>query len=260
MMKWLNKFRKMRRQYGSVKAAILLFLFAGYFIVQNVSAVISYTEFMNQKVEYQIAVYAPEGVQKSDITRLEKIENVLCMSPQQMSSITCRIMSEEVVIPVAKVQAEYLKNAYGLHAGADQTCFYLNQSAWEMIMNGRTGNSVHMDYTAEDMAAGNASFILIDTLKDDTPMAYTSGNSVSLAGSNAIQLMCSKNDITGGTLQKISRMGYRVTNEQEIREGMHELEIVILKIKYGMMIAALAFLFGSVLMREAYREEARKKK
>lgn len=260
MMKWLSKFWKMRRQYGSVKVAILLFLFAGYFIIQSILAVTEYARFMGQNIEYQIAVYTPEGVQKSDFKKLEQVENFLCMTPQKVSTIIFQTPAGEKMIPVTEMYADYMQQVYNIQTSSSQASYYLNESAWKEVVYDETKNSVRMDYSREDMTAGNAQFTLSLGLRNDMPMAYTSGNSVSLEGCTSIRLMCSKNDITGSTLEKIQRLGYAVENEQEIREGMHALEIVMLKIKYGMMVVILAISLGWVLMKEAYRQEALKKK
>lgn len=253
-MKWLTDFWKMRRQSGSVKIAILLFLFALYFIVQSVIAVVGYAEFVNQKVEYIITVSDPNGVQSSDISKLKSLDNVAYISPQRLYSITYKSDTDLESLSVTEVYADYLHSAYDIDSAISGKSFYLNKSAWNEIMPDDTSESTRMAYTENETSEKTAQFIFTDTLSDASPMAYSAGNSITLNGCTSIRVMFSKTDITGKTLEAIRTLGYSIENEQEILDGVHELEIVMLKLKYGVIIAVLSISFGYALVKEQYKK------
>lgn len=254
-MRWWNSFWKMRRQHGSVKTATMLFLAALFFIVQSIIDVSSYIGFVNQKTEYILRVSSPEGVQASDFTKLEKIEDAGSISRQREYSITYKRDAAENLLQVTELSADYLKSAYGIDTSSAETCFYLNEPAWEETKADEKTESFQMSYEKEDGTSGTARFVRASGLGNDAPMAYTVGNSISLAGCMNIRLLAGKTDITGTVPGKLQMLGYVLENEQDIQNGAHKLEITMLKLKYGLIIAALAASFGGVLVREAYRAE-----
>lgn len=257
-MKWLSKFWKIRRRHGSVKVAILLFLAALYFIGQSIFAVWTYMEFAEQNVEYILGVSNPEGVQSSDLKKLEKLDDVCAVTMQRVYSITYKYGAEAKMLPVTEVSPEYLQSAFGIDSASSGAGFYLNQSAWDEMIKGNmtvdgSMKSLSVPYSEDETLSKTAQFVLNDALKNDSPMAFAAGNSVSFAGCTNIRLMTEKTDISGMTLENLRMLGYMVENEQEILEGTHELEIVMLKLKYGLIIAVLAFSLGAVLVKDAYR-------
>lgn len=252
-MRWLIDFWKMRRRYGRVKIAVILFFISFYFIVQNIFSVMNYVRFANQNVEYVILVNRQEGVQKSDISKLKKLENIVCISPQKIYSVTCKNGAEIKTLPVTEVEAEYLDCAYGIKENTFEENFYLNESAWLEITFENTEKTVQKMYQTEELSDKNGQFTLVETLGEGAPMAYAAGKSVSFAGCNSIRMMCSKIDITRKTLENIRMLGYSVENEQEIQEAVYALEIVMLKLKYGTVIAVMAFLFGCDMLQYCYK-------
>lgn len=254
-MKWLSKFLRMRRRYGSVKLACLFFLAAFGFLVQGITSAAEYAGAVNRSVTYILASGSPAGVQQSDLARLRKLENVRVLSPQRLYSITCVCGAEETTLPVTEVYADYLQGAYGIHADSAGTCFYLNESAWKEIAGEEeapdgTENQVSRLYRAGEEENRMARFVLESGLDHSSPMAYVAGNSVTLSESSSIRLLMEKTDITGKTLEKISAMGYSAENEQEIQEELRELETVMLKLKYHALLTGLSAALGYVLIQK----------
>lgn len=252
-MKWLTNFRKRYRRYGSVKMAMLLFVLAFCFLVQSGSAVAKYAGFADKSVEYTITVNNPGGVQDSDLLKLKGLDHVICISPQREFFITCVSGTETKMLPVVEVYADYLQAAYGICTQNIGNCFYLNENAWKEIAADSAEKSIYMPYSEDGLTNKTAQLHLNEGLNHALPMAYTSGNSVSLAGCKSIRMMTEKTDITGKTLEDIQAMGYSVENEQEIREGIYELEIVMLKLKYSFIIAGLLIAFGYTMKKESFR-------
>lgn len=133
MMKWWSRFLKKRRQSDRVKIMLLFFLvgigFLGDFIYRGMEVY----QTVNSPVEY-VLTNASGKVTDAQIARIRDLDNIKAVSRQQETVVSLKNEAKSVSFTCVGLSADYLESVYGIQEAGSMKTFYLNQAAWEQVV------------------------------------------------------------------------------------------------------------------------------
>lgn len=132
-MKWWKAFLKKRRQSDRVKIQTICLLLGIVFLCDFVYRSASLIQFFRTPQEYVLTGTSGE-VTDGQISTLREQDHVKCVSRQQETSVTFFGKEKSMTVTCFMLTEEYLTNGYGIPKGSGAQNFYLNQTAWEQLL------------------------------------------------------------------------------------------------------------------------------
>lgn len=132
-MKWWKAFLKKRRQSDRVKIQTICLLLGIVFLCDFVYRGVSLIQFFRTPQEYVLTGTSGE-VTAGQISTLREQDHVKCVSRQRETAVTFFGKEEIMTVTCFMLTEEYLTNGYGIPKGSGAQNFYLNQTAWEQLL------------------------------------------------------------------------------------------------------------------------------
>lgn len=227
-MKKLCELWRIRKQYDSIKLAIVLLLCAVYFLVFGTVRAVSYTKYLHQPVEYLLQAQSESASLDIAPSKLCDIKGVVSASFQRDFIITT---DDQKPLSVSELSPVYLYLCYGIEINGSGKKVWLNPTAFDEVFGTSENSCMQAFYTA-DGKRESAEFIRCKALGSDTAYAVSVGTTSSFGNSQLIRVMFEGTDVTGDNVRKIEKLGYTVSDKEAILTQSYEQEKMLSELKY----------------------------
>lgn len=252
-MKWWSSFWKRRKQNDRIKIQLICFLIGMVCLGTAVHQGFQLYQMIMSPVEYILTGTGSSEQMDDKFQTMKQFSYVDAISRQQEVSLILTCPWGELSVPCLELSEEYLETAYGLSDSSAMKVIYLNQPAYEQLLQLNQYSSeeegeienCRMGYSINEENNGMAIVIpVLEGIPNDTPYAFSKGDSVNLRkNATNVRIRLRKQDLDGMQVQELQRMGFGIVNEGDVEENRLLREIQFLHIKYDLLIAVLCFLF-----------------
>lgn len=258
-MKWWSRFWKIRKQKDWVKLMLLFLLLGIGFFGHLVYEGICLYQIILTPMEYILTSQSPTGITDLQMQDLWELEQISAVSRQQELSLELAGQWGKMNLTCLEVSQSYLENAYGIRSCSSMQVFYMNQLAYEELLE-NMGYGEGYDPPKEDWTLGYvlgeeemgmAKIILVpEGVPNDQPYAFHEGNSVRLAkNSPAIRIQVRQQNLDGMHVQRFQQSGLEILNDSDIEKTSDCQERILMQMKYDCMIAVLCLLSAGCLKK-----------
>ncbi len=244
-MKKLRDFLRKRKQYDSIKFALLLFVCAACFLVHGIVQTVSYGKFLGCPAEYILEACSDSASLEIAPSKICEVNGVINASFQRDYIITAE---NDKVLTVSELSDGYLSMCYGIEDVKNGKKIWLNSAAFEEFIGESENTSVRASY-AVDGRMENAEFVICNELPSDSALAVSAGTTATLGQSQTVRVMFDSIDITGTDIRKIENLGYTVTNREAITARSYGQELFLAEIKCDVVASVLSFIGGCAFLR-----------
>lgn len=246
-MKALRELWMLRRQSGKVKLALLLFGLAGTILASLGAQAGGFAAKVNQPVEYVLSSGTAGPVLDAKLRQLQEEPGVAAASRQREYSLTNGGRS----ITVAELSEEYLARCFGLTGSGASQDFWLDPAAFRNFLGNGAQSPARLACQGEDGTV-NGTFQMAESLAGREAQAVARGSSVTLAESGTVRVMLER--ASGNGTARLEALGFAVVNREKVLEQNYETELLMARLGWGLLSAALAVAAGRLLFREGKRE------
>lgn len=254
-MKWLRDLLKKRRRDDRIKI-IMIFALLGIIMLGNtVYRIVKLYGIVTESEEYILAENETIKIKDLQIDALSKTENVISISRQKEIPLELKVETDSISLNCIELSESYLKTVYGINVNSMSRAFFINESAYNILMQSdgfaeeleKGENCILADYAlGEDgISCGTAKVILVKgKLPDDMPYAFCKAQSADLGeNSSGVRVMFANSDLTSSNKDRLKDMGFVIadSDKTDIKNLLCENEF--LHIKYSVLIIGLCFLF-----------------
>ena len=254
-MKWWNRFWKQRKQNDRVKVQLIAgcigLVCFGYALYHGISLY----RLLNTPVEYICTTSDSGGGLDAKLSQVQELDYIDAVSRQELTSVEITTQRGTLTVPCLKVSEDYLRDAYGLTENSAMKTFYLNQTAYESMLNMVQASEeeivdVKVGYVMGE-EKGTAKLISgSELLPNDSPYIFCTGDPVCLRKEGRqLRVRVRQQDLDGMQLRDLGQLGIQVENQNEIEENRLLQEQKLLEIKYNLIIAILCMCFVWCLKR-----------
>ena len=247
-MKKLLDFLRLRKQYDSIKFALVLFVCAVFFLTSGIIQIVSYASYLNKPCEYILEAYSDSASLEIGLQKICDTEGAVCASFQYDYIITT---GDNKTLMVSELSQEYLRVCYGIESETNSNKVWLNSTAFDEFIGDSESDSVRLTYIV-DGKTESAEFIRWESLDSENAYAVSSGTTVSLGNSRTVRVMFDSIDVTGTNIRQIENMGYTVSNREDMLTQSHEQEMILFEVKHCIISTVLS-LVGSFAFVRVYR-------
>ena len=243
-MKKLLDFLRLRKQYDSIKFALILFVCAVFSLTSGIIQIVSYASYLNKPCEYILEAYSDSASLEIALQKICDTEGAVCASFQYDYIIT----TGDKTLMVSELTQEYLRVCYGIEAETNSNKVWLNSVAFDEFIGDSESDSVRLSYIV-DGKTESAEFIRWESLDSENACAVSIGTTVSLGNSRTVRVMFDSIDVTGTNIRQIENLGYTVSNREDMILESHEQEMVLSEVKYLIITTVLSLVGGFAFVR-----------
>ena len=244
-MRKLREFLILRKQYDSIKFALILFVCAVFSLTSGIIQIVSYASYLNKPCEYILEAYSDSASLEIALQKICDTEGAVCASFQYDYIITT---GDNKTLMVSDLSQEYLSMCYGIESGTNSYKVWLNSVAFDEFIGDSESDSVRLSYIV-DGKTESAEFIRWESLDSENAYAVSIGTTVSLGNSRIVRVMFDSIDVTGTNISQIENLGYTVSNREDMILESHEQEMVLSEVKYLIITTVLSFIGGFAFVR-----------
>ena len=244
-MKKLLDFLRLRKQYDSIKFALMLFVCAVFFLTSGIIQIVSYTSYLNKPCEYILEAYSDSASLEIGLQKICDTEGAVGASFQYDYIITA---GDNKTLMVSDLSQEYLSMCYGIESGTNSNKVWLNSVAFDEFIGDSESDSVRLSYIV-DGKTESAEFIRWESLDSENVYAVSIGTTVSLGNSHTVRVMFDSIDVTGTDVRKIENLGYTVSNREDMLTQSHKQEMVLYEVEYLIITTVLSLVGGFAFVR-----------
>lgn len=246
-MKKLLDFLRLRKQYDSIKFALILFVCAVFSLTSGIIQIVSYASYLDKPCEYILEAYSDSASLEIALQKICDTEGAVCASFQYDYIITT---GDNKTLMVSELTQEYLWVCYGIEAETNSNKVWLNSVAFDEFIGDSESGSVRLSYIV-DGKTETAEFIRWESLDSENAYAVSIGTTASLGNSHTVRVMFDNIDITGTNIRQIENLGYSISNREDMLLQSHEQEMLLLETKCC-IFATLLSLVGGLAFVEIY--------
>lgn len=250
-MKKLLDFLRLRKQYDSIKFALILFVCAVFSLTSGIIQIVSYASYLNKPCEYILEAYSDSASLEIALQKICDTEGAVCASFQYDYIITT---GDNKTLMVSDLSQEYLSMCYGIESDTNSNKVWLNSVAFDEIIGESESDSVRLSYIV-DGKTESAEFIRWEPLDSENAYAVSIGTTVTLGNSRTVRVMFDSIDVTGTDVRKIENLGYTVSNREDMLTQSHEQELLFANLKCS-IIGAILSLVGGYAFVEVYKKDS----
>ena len=250
-MKKLLDFLRLRKQYDSIKLALILFICAVFFLTSGIIQIVSYASYLNKPCEYILEAYSDSASLEIGLQKICDTEGAVCASFQYDYIITT---GDNKTLMVSELSQEYLRVCYGIESGASSHKVWLNSVAFDEFIGDSESDSVRLSYIV-DGKTESAEFIRWEPLDSENAYAVSVGTTVTLGNSRIVRVMFDSIDVTETNARKIENLGYTVSNREDMLTQSHEQALLFANLKCS-IIGAILSLVGGYAFVEVYKKDS----
>ena len=250
-MKKLLDFLRLRKQYDSIKFALILFLCAVFFLTSGIIQIVSYASYLNKPCEYILEAYSDSASLEIALQKICDTEGAVSASFQYDYIITT---GDNKTLMVSELSQEYLRVCYGIESGASSHKVWLNSVAFDEFIGDSESDSVRLSYIV-DGKTESAEFIRWEPLDSENAYAVSVGTTVTLGNSRIVRVMFDSIDVTETNARKIENLGYTVSNREDMLTQSHEQALLFANLKCS-IIGAILSLVGGYAFVEVYKKDS----
>lgn len=262
-MRWWIRFWKRRKQDDRIKI-MLIFLMTGVgFMINAIYSGMQVYAMVQTPVEYIVKSNGKSGITEYQMSGIEAMENLQAVSKQKESSLTLSGSWGEMTVTCLELSDAYLRSAYGISEISAMKVIYLNDMAWNQLMQacGETGNdsetgmeqgSFQLDYQlGEEDMTGTAQIVHAKSgVPNDTACAFCDADSARLSDSETgVRIQMRGQELDGTTVKQLGQFGLEVVNSDKVQQNSLKQEMQFLRMRYD-VIAALLCLAALVSLRK----------
>ena len=152
---------------------------------------------------------------------------------------------------------DYLALAYGMSETSAMKVIYLNEMAWNQLIqtSGETGTeqeSLRLDYQlGEEDMTGTAQIVYAKSgVPNDMACAFCGADSVRFSDSETgVRIQMRGQDLDGTTVKQLGQLGLEIVNSGDVQQNSLKQEMQFLRMRYA-VIAALLCLAALVSLRK----------
>lgn len=250
-MKKLLDFLRLRKQYDSIKFALMLFVCAVFFLTSGIIQIVSYASYLNKPCEYILEAYSDSASLEIGLQKICDTEGAVCSSFQYDYIITT---GDNKTLMVSDLSQEYLSMCYGIESGTNSNKVWLNSVAFDEFIGDSESDSVRLTYIV-DGKTESAEFIRWESLDSENAYAVSIGTTVSLGNSRTVRVMFDSIDVTGTNISQIENLGYTVSNREDILIQSYEQELLFADVKCSIIGVILSLVGGYAFVTVHKRKE-----
>ena len=256
-MRWWIRFWKRRKQDDRIKI-MLIFLMTGVgFMINAIYSGMQVYAMVQTPVEYIVRSNGKSGITEYQMSGIEAMENLQAVSKQKESSLTLSGSWGEMTVTCLELSDVYLRSAYGISEISAMKVIYLNDMAWNQLIqtSGETGTeqgSLRLDYQlGEEDMTGTAQIVHAKSgVPNDTACAFCDADSARLSdGETGVRIQMRGQDLDGTTVKQLGQLGLEIVNSGEVQQNSLKQEMQFLRMRYA-VIAALLCLAALVSLRK----------
>ena len=257
-MKWWSRFWRRRRQDDRVKVISLFAAAAVFFFGNAVYTGTRLYQTVGERGEYVLRQQTETGFSDMQISEIENMEGVLCVSRQRETPVSLKAGETEVSFSCLELSAEYMKIIYKAAASGAMKQFYLNKAACEQLLEAEglaEFEESQMDYSITDESGVQENGVAVLALLEgnvgpETPYIFCVSDSARLVETPyTIRVVTQDQDLDGQQLSRFQKMGFEVVNESERKQEMLRQEMELLRIKYQMITAVVCVTAAAALRK-----------
>lgn len=234
----------------------MLFVLLGIVMLENtVYRIVKLYGIVTESEEYILIEDETIKIKDFQIDALSKTENVVSISRQKEIPLELKGETESVSLNCIELSETYLKTVYGISVNSMSRAFFINESAYNILMQSdefaeklkKGDNCILADYALgeDETSCDTAKVILVKgKLPDDMPYAFCKAQSADLGeNSSGVRVMFANGDLTSSNKDRLKDMGFVISDSDktDIKNLICEKEFVY--IKYSVLIIGLCFLF-----------------
>ena len=228
------------RQYDSIKATVLLVILAVLLIGYCVRAATEYAVFLQSPTEYLCA--APVDTDKI-LPQLAVTDGVRACSRQR----TAYLSQEWQGCNVTLLSAAYLSDCYGL--SGDSHTVWMNEEAFTAFCGTRVQSPVDIRGTLDGQPI-TVQIICTDALPQGEPLAILCVSAAMLHDADTLRICTADRESFSP-----ESLGLTVLNPEQKQAAEYAQTLLLLRIRFGALSAALAMLAAAAFLR-VYRDAA----
>ena len=237
-MKKLFVFLRLRKQYDSIKFALILFVCAVFFLTSGIIQIVSYASYLNKPCEYILDAYSASATLDIGIEIIKETEGAVSASFQRDYVVMSK---NDAVLVVSELSAEYLSECYGIESTGNGKKIWLSSVAFDEFAGKTDENSVRLTYSV-DGKKESAEFIKCEALDFETAYAVSVGTTASLDGSTVVRVMFDNIDVSGSNTRHLEDLGYGISNREDMIIESHEQDMTLSEVKHYIISTVLSFL------------------
>lgn len=238
-MNALRRLWRLRRQDDRVKLALLFLLLAAVLLGYGVAGAAEYGALLRQPVEYvAVSVQTGPGLD-AVIARLREREDIVCASRERSYSL----VAGEKTLNVTELDSAYLSACYGIEGEGDARRFWLGSGAYGAFVGNGTESPAELSFTLGETESRGA-FYRADALPES--FAVSCGVSRTLSESGTVRVMFRRTDPSGADAASLVSMGFTIQNTEEMVSRGYEAELLLTRLGFSLLSAALSALLGRV--------------
>ena len=252
----IRKLLKLRKQNDIVKIAFL-FIFVGSFVlIMTIINVVKFYGQINESEEYTIKKL--DKISERDLENILDMDNVYCVSPSINNIVSIKYYVSVVDMPCVMVSADYIERVFSVECDTNSRTFYVNDFTFEKLRQEMNLNkdskviSVKYAFAGDEEAEyKNARIVVVeDDLHADELAIYTNDTDLNLQ-KNAMEFrtIITKHDLDGTLQSDFENQDYFFSDKEALVNWKYNLEIWMLKIKYGIFISAIAIVAGFIMYK-----------
>ena len=250
-MKKLFDFLRLRKQYDSIKFALILFVCAVFSLTSGIIQIVSYASYLDKPCEYILDAYSDSASLEIALQKICDTEGAVCASFQRDYIITAE---NDKTLAVSELSREYLCDCYGIESNTNSKTIWLNTVAFDEFIGESTDTSVRLYYSV-DGKNESAEFIKCDALDSETAYAVSVGTTASLDDSTVVRVMFDSIDVTGSNTRHLENLGYGISNREDMLMQVHEQELLFADVKCSIIGVMFSLVGGYAFVTVHKRKE-----
>ncbi len=252
----IREFLKARRQNDIVKIALLYFIVGITLLIMTIVNVVKFYVAINEPTEYGMA--KSSGISNEDISSISGMEDILYVSRSINENVSIKYQVEVYSMPCIVVAKDYIEKIFDVKCDTNSKTFYVNEFTFNQLKqefrfnNDSNVISVKYSFGSEaDAEYKNARIVVVeDDLHADERIIYTYDTNLRLQKeATELQLVITEHDLDDSLRTRFGNQGFTFVDNEELISWNYELEIWMLKLKYGALISALSILAGCIMYR-----------
>lgn len=251
----IRELLKLRRQNDIVKIVFVYLLVGIVFMIITIVNTVKFYMAVNEPTEYRMI---KSGViHTEDISSISGMEDVLCVSRSINESVSIKYQVESLSMPCAVVSKDYIEKIFDVKCDTNSKTFYVNEFTFNQLKqefrvnNDSNVMSVKYSLGGENEEYKNARIVVVeDELHTDEAIIYTFDTDLKLQKeASELQLVITRHDLDDSLKTRFENQGFTFTDDEELISWKYELEIWLLKLKYGILISVMSLLAGIVMYK-----------
>ncbi|MDE7436529.1 MAG: hypothetical protein K2N01_12020 [Lachnospiraceae bacterium] len=272
MKRW-KRFWKLRKQDDMVKIILIFWVFGMGCLIQAAYNGVLLYQAVQSPAEYVLMADTTDGALSAKQKELVQEEDVMAAGLWRQTTLTVKYQGMEAAFSCSELSEPYMETVYGIRDEGAMKTIYMNQKAFSQVLGGRDGSgysqnndanrTLRVTYVKEDQGdetsrQQTADIVLVkDGVSEEEPLVFCKGDRIDLAKyASGIRVYVGRHDLDGRNAEKLQETGFTIANMQEIREAEYLGQMKLVRIKYGVLTAALCLFCACVLMK--FRRENRR--